>query len=79
MFHWRRSQADSTDPDRLARRVFRQLACRFGKHSALPIYSDWRNSPTGRGFYVSQCRYCANEMVKFHRRPWVKMSSSDVP
>jgi hypothetical protein len=55
------------------------MLCLIGLHSAIPDHSDWRNAPSGRGFFVSECRRCGAEMIKFPRAGWVKMRASDVP
>jgi hypothetical protein len=56
----------------------RSTLCRIGSHAAIPDYSDWRNSPSGRGFFVSRCSCCGTEMVKFARSKWLKRDASGV-
>jgi hypothetical protein len=54
-----------------------RLRCLVGLHEPIALYSHWKNSSSGAGFYVSKCLRCDAEMTKAQGSPWRPIASID--
>ena len=54
-----------------------RVRCFLGLHAPIRRYSDWKNSPSGDGFYVSTCARCGAELTKSPGGRWRPINSRD--